>query len=130
MASYTYEELKVLTVVKLREIAQGVQSDALEGFSTMHKEQLLPTLCKVLHVPTHHAAAGQEKTRIKCGIRKLKVQRDAAIAAHDPAKLATVRRHIHALKHKLRRMAALADRTARRMAAGKPAEGEKAAPAA
>jgi len=47
---------------------------------------------------------GEEKSRMKAAIRKLKVRRDEALASHDGARLAVVRRQIHVLKHKLRRM--------------------------
>lgn len=102
MESYTYEQLKGMTVVQLRDIAKGIQSPALEGYSTMHKEQLLPPLCKALNIHTHHAAQGAEKTRLKMQISKLKAQRDAT---KDPKQLALTRRAIHAMKRQLRRMA-------------------------
>lgn len=109
MATYTYEQLKEMMVAQLREIAKDINDKSLEGYSTMHKEQLLPALCKVLGIHTHHAAVGAEKSRIKTMIRKFKDQRDAAASARDDAKLATIYRHIHALKHKLRRMADQSD---------------------
>jgi hypothetical protein len=99
MAQYTYEQLKAMTVTELREIAKGIQSDVLEGYSTKHKEQLLPLLCKALDIHIHHAAVGSEKDRIKAMIRKFKASRG------DKAKAAVMRRQIHAMKRKLRRMA-------------------------
>jgi len=45
----------------------------------------------------------QEKTNIKKEIRKLKAERDQAIAAHDHKKLKEVRRQIKIYKNKLRR---------------------------
>ena len=33
--AYTYEQLSNMNVAQLREIAQGVQHDAVQGFSTM-----------------------------------------------------------------------------------------------
>jgi len=106
MASYTYEQLHEMTVAQLREIAEGVEHEGLEGFRTMHKDKLLPALCDALDVHVHHAAVGAAKPRIKAAIRKLKARRDEAKASGDHARLAAVRREIHALKHKLRRMAA------------------------
>jgi hypothetical protein len=105
MAEYTYEQLGGMTVAELRSIADGIQHEALQGHSTMHKEQLLPALCKALNIQVHHVAVGAEKTRIKAVIRKLKARRDQAVASRDSAQLATVRRQLHVLKHKLRRMA-------------------------
>ena len=40
--AYTYEELKGKTVQELREIAKDVKHDAVQGFSQMNKEHLLP----------------------------------------------------------------------------------------
>ena len=105
MASYTLEQLKGLTVAQLREIALGIHDDALEGFSTMHKEQLLPILCKVLNIPTHHIAVGSQKEQMKAAIRKLKADRKAAETSGKLAALPDIRHQIHLLKHKLRNMA-------------------------
>ena len=106
MASYTYEQLKGMTVVQLREIADGIEDESLHGHSTMHKEQLLPLLCKVLGIATHHAIAGEEKVRIKATIRKLKARRDELGASAAPGQHAVIREQIHALKRRLRQMAA------------------------
>ena len=105
MAEHKFAELKIMTVAKLREIAQGLQSPDLEGYSTMHKDHLLPILCKVLNIPTHHIAHGAEKTRLKGVIRKLETKREEVLKAHDYARLAVLRRQIHVLKHKLRNLA-------------------------
>jgi len=106
MASYTYEQLKDMTVGQLREIALGLQHPALEGHSTMHKEHLLPALCKAMDIHIHHVAVGATKSKIKATIRKLKAGRDATLAAGDRAKLAGIRQQLHALKRRLHRMAA------------------------
>ena len=102
---YTFKQLRDMKVTKLREIAQGLQSPELEGHSTMHKDHLLPILCKLLNVPTHHIARGEAKTKVKAAIRKVEARRDEALKAGDSAKLAVARRQIHVLKHKLRNMA-------------------------
>jgi hypothetical protein len=104
MAEYTYDQLKRMTVAKLRGIADGIKDDALEGHSTMHKEHLLPILAKVMGVEEHHIAHGEAKLKIKSQIRQLKVKRDEARTAGDHAELARARHNIHVLKHKLRRM--------------------------
>ncbi len=103
MADYTYDQLKDMTVAELRQIADGVKDDLLEGHSTMHKEKLLPLLAKALGIEVHHAAAGAEKARIKSMIRKLKARRDELMAGEDRGQLPTIRQQIHALKRKLRR---------------------------
>jgi soluble P-type ATPase len=105
MADYTYDQLKDMTVAQLRDIAKDLTHEAVKGFSAMHKEQLLPALCNALGIHVHHVAVGAEKAKIKAMIRGLKTRRDEVKAAGDPARLAVVRRQIHAAKRKLRRMA-------------------------
>ena len=105
MASYTYEQLKEMTVADLRQIAHDLHHESLEGSSTMHKEHLLPLLCKVLGISTHHVAAGEAKPRIKATIRKLRARREALGSGGDAAQLAAIRQQIHALKRRLRQMA-------------------------
>jgi hypothetical protein len=46
--AHTYEDLHKMTAVQLRQIADGIEDEQLKGHSTMHKEQLLPLLCKAL----------------------------------------------------------------------------------
>ncbi|RCK72623.1 MAG: hypothetical protein IGBAC_0434 [Ignavibacteriae bacterium] len=102
---YTYDELSKMTVNELRKIADTIEHDDLKGHSTMHKDKLLPILCKVLGVDiaAHHRAALSNKGKIKAEIRQLKVERDQAIAAKDKEKLHAVRKRIHQLKKILRR---------------------------
>ena len=38
---YTYTELRKKTVAQLREIAEGIEHEAVEGFSQLNKDQLL-----------------------------------------------------------------------------------------
>ena len=104
MAEYTYDQLKDMKVAELREIAKALEGEPIQGYSTMHKEQLLPALCKVLKIEVHHVAVGSEKARIKAALRKLKASRDQALAARDHAKLAHIRQQIHAMKRRLHRM--------------------------
>ena len=107
MAEYTFDQLKDMTVAQLREIATGVENEALQGFTTMHKEQLLPQLCKALNVPMHaHHDAGAAKVVVKTRIHLLKKQRDAALEAHDRKPLPDIRRELRHLRHKLRKMTA------------------------
>jgi hypothetical protein len=103
--AYTYDELHSLTVVQLRAIAEGIEHDAVHGFSTMHKEHLLPALCEALGIEAHvhHEVVGLEKDRIKAEIRELKLERDAALEAGDHERLRRARRKIHRLKGRLRR---------------------------
>lgn len=100
--AYTYEELKHKTVADLRDIAKGIEHDAVQGYTQMNKEHLLVALSKALGIQhEHHEAVGVDKTGIKARIRELKTQREAAIAAHDHAQLKVVRRTIHRLKRRI-----------------------------
>lgn len=102
--AHTYEELKGKTVAELREIAKDVNHEAVQGYSQMNKDHLLPALCRALGIDTyeHHAARGIDKPAIKAKMRELKQQRDAAIEAGDHDRLKTVRRHIHSLNRQIR----------------------------
>jgi hypothetical protein len=102
--TYTYQELHGKTVAELREIAAGVQHDAVQGFSQMNKEHLLPALCKALGIDSreHHSVVGVDKAGIKAKIRELQRQRDLALQAGQHSQLKTVRRQIHHLNHQLR----------------------------
>jgi hypothetical protein len=99
----TYDKLKALTVAELRDIAKD-HEDAIQGFSQMNKEHLLPALCKALGVPMHehHDVVGIDKSAIKVRMRELKKERDAALEAHDSDRLSTIRHQLHRLNHQLR----------------------------
>ncbi|MGA3246063.1 MAG: hypothetical protein ABSE41_15705 [Bacteroidota bacterium] len=102
--AHTYEELHKMTVAQLRAIADGVEDDSLEGHSTMHKEQLLPILCKALGVEIpHHHVASTNKGEIKAKIHALKKDRTVAIEKKDYKKLEAIRDEIHKLKRNLRK---------------------------
>lgn len=102
--AYTYEELKAKTLVDLREIAKDVQHPAVQGYSQMKKDHLLPALCTALGVDTkeHHVVVGIDKAGIKAKIRELKRQRDELLQMENRSQLKDVRRHIHRLNHQLR----------------------------
>ena len=102
--AHTYDELKAKTIAELREIAQGVSDERVQGYSQMNKDHLLPALCAALGIETHehHAVVGVDKAGIKAKMRALKQQRDEALEAPDRARLASVRRHLHRLNHQLR----------------------------
>jgi hypothetical protein len=103
--AYTYEELKKKTVAELREIAAGIQHDAVQGHTQMHKTELLPALCTALNLDMHehHQAKGIDKSVVKVQIRELKKKRDEALAAHNHEQTKQVRRDIHRLKRQIRR---------------------------
>lgn len=103
--AYTYEELKHKTVAELREIAAGVQHEAVQGATQLNKDQLLPRLCQALGIDTHahHQVVGIDKAGIKGRIKALKKERLDALTAHDHGKLKLIRRQIHRLKRTIRK---------------------------
>jgi DNA-binding IclR family transcriptional regulator len=99
---YTYEQLKHKTVADLRDIAKGIEHDAVQGYTQMNKEHLIAALAKALGIQhEHHDVVGVDKSSIKARIRELKTQRAAALDAHDHAQLKVVRRTIHRLKRRI-----------------------------
>jgi hypothetical protein len=106
--AHTYEELKKKTVAELREIAAGIQDEAVQGYSQLNKEHLLVAVCKALKIETHaHKAAEiSNKKDIKNKIQALKATRDEAISAHDHKALKHLRRRIHFMKRELHKATA------------------------
>jgi hypothetical protein len=102
--AYTYHELKEKTIQELRDIAKDVRHDAVQGYSQMNKEHLLPALCRALGVDIHehHDVKGIDKAAIKVKMRELKQQRDAALEARDQDRVKAVRRHLHRLNRQIR----------------------------
>ena len=99
---YTIEELKHKTLADLRDIAKGIEHDAVQGYTQMNKQHLIMALAKALGIQhEHHEVIGVDKSSIKARIRDLKTQREAALTAHDRAQLKVVRRTIHRLKRRL-----------------------------
>lgn len=107
---YTYDKLKGMTVAELREIAAGIQNEAVKGYTQLNKEHLLAALAKALNLDTHTRhkihVAGLDKTGIKAHMRELKKKRDDALQAHDHAQLKKVRREMHELRRSMRKAAA------------------------
>jgi len=103
--AYTYHDLKAKTIQELREIAKDVHHDAVQGFSQMNKDHLLPALCKALGIDAHEhgAVVGIDKPAIKARMRALREKRDAAVEAKDHAALKSVRRQLHSLNREIRR---------------------------
>jgi DNA-binding IclR family transcriptional regulator len=103
--AHTYHELKLKTVADLRELAKGIQHEAVQGYTQLNKDHLLLALCKALDIPTHehHAVGGIDKAALKAQMKKLREERAAAIEAGDHQKLKAVRRHLHTLNHDIRR---------------------------
>jgi hypothetical protein len=101
--AHTFEELKAKTLIELRDIAKGIEHEAVQGWSQMNKDHLLPALCKALHIDTHvhHHVVGIDKSTIKAKLRQLKGERDKALEAHDHARLHAIRRQMHTLKRRI-----------------------------
>ena len=99
---YTIEELKHKTLADLRDIAKGIEHEAVQGYTQLNKQHLIGALAKALGIQhEHHDVVGVDKSEIKARIRELKAQREAAITAHDHAQLKVVRRTIHRLKRRI-----------------------------
>ena len=99
---YTIEELRHKTLADLRDIAKGIEHDAVQGYTQMNKPHLIGALAKALGIQhEHHDVIGVDKSEIKARIRELKTQREAALTAHDRAQLKVVRRTIHRLKRRI-----------------------------
>jgi hypothetical protein len=99
---YTYEELKHKTVGELRDIAKGIENEAVQGYTQLNKEHLVVAIAKALGIKhQHHDVVGVDKASIKSRIRELKQKRAEALSAHDHAQLKVVRRTIHRLKRQI-----------------------------
>jgi hypothetical protein len=102
---YTFEGLRVMTVAQLRDIAAGLDQDAVQGYTQLNKEHLLVAICKALNIDmhVHHHAEGINKSDLKAELKNLKKERDAALAAHDHPQLKSVRRQMHRIKRQIKR---------------------------
>jgi DNA-binding IclR family transcriptional regulator len=98
----TYEQLRHKNLAELRDMAKGIEHEAVQGYTQMNKEHLVVGLAKALGIHhEHHSVVGIDKSGIKSRIRQLKAQRADALAAHDHAQLKVVRRTIHRLKRRI-----------------------------
>jgi hypothetical protein len=102
--AYTYHDLKLKTVQELRDLAKDIQHDAVQGYSQMNKDHLLPALCKAMGIDAHehHAVTGIDKPAIKLKMRELRKKRQQAVEAHDGATLKGIRRQLHRLNRQIR----------------------------
>ena len=102
MAELTFEQLRHKTLAELRDMAKGIEHEAVQGYTQMNKEHLVVALANALGIQhEHHSVVGIDKAGIKARIRELKTQREAALAAHDHVQLKVVRRSIHRLKRRI-----------------------------
>jgi hypothetical protein len=104
--AHTYEELKGKTIDELREIAKGIEHEAVKGYTQMNKDHLLPALCKALgieyHKHPHHAAVGIDKPKMKARMHAIKAEKAKAIEGGDRKKLKSLRREYHRLNRRIR----------------------------
>lgn len=103
--AYTYEELKHKPLAELREIAAGVEHEAVQGYTQLNKDHLLVALCTALGVDmkAHKEVKGIDKAAVKARIKEWKAKRDAALAAHDRKALKAALDQIHQLKRTMRK---------------------------
>jgi hypothetical protein len=103
--AHTFEELKKMTVAQMREIAAGIEHEALQGYTQLNKEHLLIALCNALNIEmhAHHEVIGVNKQKIKSEIRELKKKRAEAISSKNRIELIRVRKKIRSLKKTLRK---------------------------
>src|SRR6476659_1066881 len=100
--AFTIEELRHKNIAELRDIAKGLEHEAVQGYSQLNKEHLVVALAKALGIQhTHHDVVGVDKASIKRRIRELKGKRAAALSAHNHQELKAVRRNIHRLKRQI-----------------------------
>jgi hypothetical protein len=103
--THTYDELKHKKVAELREIAEELGDDVIQGAKQLNKEHLLEALCKALNIEmhVHHEVVGVDKAAIKAQIRESKKKRDEAIESKNPEEIVKARNKIRRLKKQLRR---------------------------
>jgi hypothetical protein len=102
---YTFKELKHKTAAELKEIAAGIQHEAVQGYTQLNKDHLIAAICKALNIDmhAHHEVVGVDKKEIKIKVHELKKQRDEALEAHDHKKLKAVRKEMKGLRNRLRK---------------------------
>ncbi|HNW60059.1 MAG TPA: hypothetical protein PKI62_10320 [bacterium] len=102
---HTYEELRSKTITDLREIAKGLDHEAVQGYTQLNKEHLLIAVCKALGVEMHahhqHHEAAEALARMKKEVKSLKKERDAALTAHDRTALKRTRTKMRRLKKRI-----------------------------
>ena len=101
---YNFIELKHKTLAELKEIASGIEHEAVKGYTQLNKDHLLEALCKALNIEMHehHEVVGINKAKIKTRIKALKKERDQAIEKKNKKRMIEARRKIKDLKKRLR----------------------------
>ncbi len=100
-----WHDLEKMTVVQLREDAH---EKGMKGVHGLNKAQLLHGLAEILGIEKPHEELSDDvshsKSDLKHQIRDLKLERAKYSEAHDHKGLKQVRRQIHGLKRKIRKM--------------------------
>ena len=106
--AYTFKELKKKRVAELKEIASGIEHEAVKGYTQLTKDNLLKAICEALSLEMReiHEVKGLDKSKIKAEIKKLKKKRDKAIEAKNKTELKNIRLQIKNFKKQLRKAAA------------------------
>jgi len=103
--TYTLKELKLKTAVQLKEIAAGIDHEAVKGHTQMNKDQLIKAIGTALgiHVHEHHDVKGVDRSSLKSKIRTLKKERDKILEGEDRKQLKSIRHRIKEYRKKLRK---------------------------
>ena len=102
---YTHEQLRHLTVAELREIAGGIEHDAVVGYTQLRKDEIVHGICVALGIDEveHHKVIGLDKAAVKEKIQSLKAERATALEGGDAAALKMARKKIRRLKRRIRK---------------------------
>ena len=101
----TFDALQKKTVAELRDIAKALTHEAVQGYTQMNKEHLLPALCKALGIDSrahHQVIGGFDKASIKGRMRMLRMEKNKALEEGDSARVKALRGELHSLNHRLR----------------------------
>lgn len=101
--AHSYEELKHKTVAELREIASGIEHEAVQGYTQLNKALLIKALCTALDIDSHehHEVVGIDKAAMKKRIQAMKEKRNKILLSDDRSELKATLRHIHRLKRQI-----------------------------
>lgn len=102
---YSFEQLKKMTVAQMRDIAKGIESDEVKGYTQLNKEHLLMALCRALKIDIHphKKKAAASKGNVKTKIRALKARRDEALQKADKAAFRSILQELRRLKRRSRK---------------------------
>ena len=97
--------LSKMTVSKLRD--EALKFDDLKGVHGMHKPELIEILKEkygIVEERTESEILIEQKHALKEKIRKLKVEKEQAIANQDSPKVAILRKRLHSHRRRLKKL--------------------------